>query len=101
GIRYRNVTGVQTCALPIYLVAYQGEAHDDAFGHAGHQRSSSGEEGRRREGAAPGIRRSRAARARGRRDTPPVRCARELLRRRRRSEERRVGKEGRERWSGA
>src|SRR5699024_1404525 len=34
------------------------EAHDDAFGHSGHQRSSSDEEGRGREGAPPGIRRS-------------------------------------------
>src|SRR5699024_10727963 len=60
------------------------ETHDDAFGHSGHQRSSSDEEGRGRESAPPGIRRSRAARARGRRDPPPVRCARELLRRRHR-----------------
>src|SRR5699024_4446568 len=36
------------------------EAHDDAFGHSGHQRSSSDEESRGREGAPPGIRRSGA-----------------------------------------
>src|SRR5699024_12349038 len=29
GIRYRNVTGVQTCALPIFLVGYLMEVYRD------------------------------------------------------------------------
>src|SRR5699024_11300117 len=63
GIRDRNVTGVQTCALPIYAAISVRRSRPDQIEGAGH-----------------------LARAHARR-------------RSRRSEERRVGKECRSRWS--
>src|SRR5256886_9613102 len=83
GIRDLTVTGVQTCALPIYHVLAIGQ-HRRAVGRvgdtdravrAGHQ---SGRTRAGRIGGAPRDIRSRPAD---------------------RSEERRVGKEGRSRWS--
>src|SRR5207249_6169129 len=75
GIRDRNVTGVQTCALPISCRVGPGRRW--------HRQSP---DSNAREGSLPTSKRSRAARCRPRR--------REI-----RSEERRVGKECRCWWS--
>src|SRR5256885_6228162 len=84
GIRDYKVTGVQTCALPIWRRgALRTSPWPRRCGRAPRRRRRGcGRAARRRPG-----RRGRAATAR--------RCAR----RRRRSEERRVGEEGRSRWS--
>src|SRR2546430_17733820 len=77
GIRDLTVTGVQTCALPIYVAAR----------HAGDQQGDA-----RRQEVDRRADRLRRARPGGDEDRPPTgRGAR--------SEERRVGKECRSRWS--
>src|SRR5690606_39539228 len=76
GIRDFHVTGVQTCALPIYPARHrlaQAERLPACAGGAGRSRAARGHD-HRRDGVRP---------ARGPR----------------RSEERRVGKEWRSRWS--
>src|SRR5690349_24229830 len=86
GIRDLYVTGVQTCALPIY----RHRAADLLRLHAGRRRVGTGPGaggGRRRQDLTP-----EGARGGGLRAAAPHR-------RRRRSEERRVGKECRARWS--
>src|SRR5688572_32011836 len=87
GIRDLTVTGVQTCALPI--------SGDRAGGLAGAQP-------RTQRTVAPPAGRRRFADAR-RAGPPGARCRRpprlDATRRRLRSEERRVGKECRSRWS--
>src|SRR2546425_3927197 len=77
GIRYKLVTGVQTCALPIW-----GARRPDAAAR-GTARATPD-----RRAGAPSRPRLRRAPSRGR-----------AARRRTRSEERRVGKECRSRWS--
>src|SRR5689334_24559850 len=84
GIRDGTVTGVQTCALPIYLSRLAQPAPARAAGAD-----------RRALPAAP-VPRPPRPRRRRRRGAARGRGARGL---RRRSEERRVGKEWRSRWS--
>src|SRR5438067_6401017 len=81
GIRDRNVTGVQTCALPIWTVLHDHEQHRP---RSGGRRSSlhAGGGGERRN-------------LRGYVGRNRILLGREFLRR---SEERRVGKECRSRW---
>src|SRR5438067_7846956 len=80
GIRDRNVTGVQTCALPIF------EAHlISACPKTGALRQACAPIARSIAASAPTRRRSRARRSA---ESPESR-----------SEERRVGKECRSRWS--
>src|SRR5207249_7624160 len=91
GIRDRNVTGVQTCALPISRVR-SIEVHSQAADRA--------VPGRRTALALVGVDKSELARGHvvvtgaGWRATTMLDAAVELLR----SEERRVGKESRSRW---
>src|SRR5262249_60030896 len=87
GIRDWSVTGVQTCALPIYPRAggVQGGDRDDPRAGGGQRRRDrGGAQGQRRRpgGGQEGRDRGRGGREEGR-DRGP------------RSEERRVGKEGR------
>src|SRR5687767_15689660 len=77
GIRDKLVTGVQTCALPICLLDRRGRIGESAVPH-----------GRAQPFATPRTALSRLHAERLRQD-----------RRRSRSEERRVGKECRSRWS--
>src|SRR5699024_12090937 len=85
GIRDRNVTGVQTCALPILAgPAARSQARGAAAGHRGLA------------GGRPGPCQSRTPEGR-RQDRPGGRQGPQQVR----SEERRVGKEWRERWAAA
>src|SRR5207249_7895884 len=83
GIRDRNVTGVQTCALPIYARAGVDDGRVEPAGDVNGVRDA-------RRPAPGGGRVDSLGRRRHRTD---------LLRRSARSEERRVGKECRSRWS--
>src|SRR2546430_13366803 len=84
GIRDLTVTGVQTCALPICVLHRTGRR---ARLGSGHQLASKGVRERKRERAAPIGSNGSAWRGHG----EGLPC--------RRSEERRVGKECRSRWS--
>src|SRR3712207_8643558 len=84
GIRDIGVTGVQTCALPISVV---GRRHPEVAVTLG--------QAERVEGHAPDLARAAVRRPVGGADVEAV----ERGRRRGRSEERRVGKECRSRWS--
>src|SRR5207249_8471839 len=81
GIRDRNVTGVQTCALPISS-ARAVERFADANRSTARADGGPAESGPTRRPSRPGRTRSSPCTRRGRA----------------RSEERRVGKEGRARW---
>src|SRR5437868_7754502 len=85
GIRYRNVTGVQTCALPILMPAHAvGEQADEARDH------EHGEDGRNPARVAEdGPVRTRCHDDDGLMEGPPS-----PVKASPRSEERRVGKEG-------
>src|SRR5207249_6171430 len=83
GIRDRNVTGVQTCALPISWIATRGHSISLTAGH--------------RSCAAFAIRRTQNANSKTVASAPIA--ARNTKRDENRSEERRVGKECRYRWS--
>src|SRR2546430_10744199 len=83
GIRDLTVTGVQTCALPI-------SAREAALAIPGYRRATARGRGCQRTRAIPPSARRRAIGSR--------RGRRARTRPRRRSEERRVGKEGKSRW---
>src|SRR5205823_8234979 len=84
GIRDKLVTGVQTCALPIYQHHRSHLAARDRRAH-GRELAADGAGTVRAGCAGHGVREIRNSRARPRRDS--------------RSEERRVGKECRSRWA--
>src|SRR5205807_6699353 len=84
GIRDYKVTGVQTCALPIYFSANSGQAHGPAVQVRPHQHSSGVV--RRCWSIEPSFLKSAALTTTS---SPIMRT---------RSEERRVGKECRSRW---
>src|SRR5947207_8759461 len=95
GIRDHCVTGVQTCALPIYPATslalhrhHERRGEPRRLAHRGPEERSLGAPPRIPEGADPPLPAHPAA---------PVRLAR--LRPRKRSEERRVGKECKSRWA--
>src|SRR5207249_8028433 len=85
GIRDRNVTGVQTCALPIYAAMKCRSASASVFAHGA---QIAGRAERRRTGCGRPARIARRGRGPRQPDDGAVP----------RSEERRVGKEGRTRW---
>src|SRR5262249_60037109 len=84
GIRDWSVTGVQTCALPIYVFRVRGRARDESRGHSLKIQLARGE------GGVPELLPVLVEHQLGisRRDHPVAP----------RSEERRVGKECRSRW---
>src|SRR5207247_4230551 len=84
GIRDPLVTGVQTCALPIYRRQRPGEPLFSAARRGARAPGHPGQQRRGRPERRPGCRTER----------------RGVAARARRSEERRVGKEGRSRWRG-
>src|SRR5438067_4389742 len=87
GIRDRNVTGVQTCALPIYLG--RAPLAESAFDHI-----------RETAGAYSNLEFDLESGERGKRDVHVGRLFQRLLSEQGRSEERRVGKECRSgRWA--
>src|SRR5256885_7817189 len=90
GIRDYKVTGVQTCALPIYRRDVRGPDRG-ARGQAGHLR---GAEAPLHGGPAPVDPAARPAAGRAARADPRTPAEPDY-----RSEERRVGKECRSRWS--
>src|SRR5207249_5736804 len=97
GIRDRNVTGVQTCALPIYRDPPAGD--ERAGGGGGPRPRGFPGAGRGVPGGDPGAAAGRGGgggRARG--PPPGGPGQRRALDRVRRSEERRVGKAGRSGW---
>src|SRR5256886_3633291 len=85
GIRDLTVTGVQTCALPIFIVGVNDYLSDDDHPVEILKVSTDAE----------ALQRQRLARLRAQRDEALVGERLEALR----SEERRVGKECRSRWS--
>src|SRR5207249_7706361 len=91
GIRDRNVTGVQTCALPI---SFSNHAGNCVGGHAGGK--AAWHDHLLRSELSPVIMEIRRRQKAGTRGQSPHRTVRE---RNARSEERRVGKECRSRWS--
>src|SRR5439155_19061108 len=90
GIRYGHVTGVQTCALPIYSQARRRRRGRGGWGRGG--QNHSGALLTRSNGLVPARREARRRRRRAVRRSPRLvdRAGRLLVPR---SEERRVGKE--------
>src|SRR3712207_8781405 len=96
GIRDIGVTGVQTCALPISSAAHRGAALPGALAGDGRRRLADQPRHLLQTGQRRRHRRLRDARPGDHGPPPGLPERRQPVRR---SEERRVGKEGRSRWS--